>query len=124
VPELEAVINRFGFNNQACGSGGRARLKALKESGHWPSIPVGVNLGKSKVTPLEEANDDYVESFRRLRAYGDYFVLNVSSPEYSGVEATSGQSGFGIVAGGCVQTDTGGLALVAEDCAGLGVGCD
>lgn len=84
VPELEAVINRFGFNNHGAEVVAE-RLATLKASGHWPKIPVGVNLGKSKVTPLEEANDDYVESFRRLRAYGDYFVLNVSSPNTPGL---------------------------------------
>lgn len=84
VPEIEAVINRFGFNNQGA-EVVAARLRALKASGRWPEIPVGVNLGKSKVTPLEEANADYVESFRLLRGYGDYFVLNVSSPNTPGL---------------------------------------
>ena len=46
---------------------------------------MGVNLGKSKVTPLEEANEDYMESFRLLRSFGDYFVLNVSSPNTPGL---------------------------------------
>jgi dihydroorotate dehydrogenase len=46
---------------------------------------VGVNLGKSKVTPLEEADEDYVSSFERLREFGDYFVLNVSSPNTPGL---------------------------------------
>lgn len=84
VPEIGAVINRFGFNNQGA-EVVAARLRALKASGRWPQIPVGVNLGKSKVTPLEEANADYVESFRLLRGYGDYFVLNVSSPNTPGL---------------------------------------
>jgi dihydroorotate dehydrogenase len=41
---------------------------------------VGVNLGKSKVTPLEKAAEDYADSFRFLRPYVDFFVVNVSSP--------------------------------------------
>jgi dihydroorotate dehydrogenase len=84
VPELRAVINRLGFNNQGS-EVVAARLRALKARGGWPRIPVGVNLGKSKVTPLEEANEDYVASFRRLREFGDYFVLNVSSPNTPGL---------------------------------------
>jgi dihydroorotate dehydrogenase len=84
LPELEAVINRLGFNNQGA-EAIAARLGELRESGDWPQIPVGVNLGKSKVTPLEEADADYVESFRRLREFGDYFVLNVSSPNTPGL---------------------------------------
>lgn len=84
IPSQEAVINRFGFNNDGAKRVAE-RLRDLRASGHWPAIPVGVNLGKSKVTPLEEANADYVESFRSLREFGDYFVLNVSSPNTPGL---------------------------------------
>lgn len=84
LPELEAVINRLGFNNEGADAIA-ARLGALKRSGAWPGIPVGVNLGKSKVTPLEAATEDYVSSFQKLRAFGDYFVLNVSSPNTPGL---------------------------------------
>lgn len=83
-PELGAVVNRLGFNNQGA-EVVASRLRALKASGAWPRIPVGVNLGKSKVTPLEEANEDYVASFKWLREFGDYFVLNVSSPNTPGL---------------------------------------
>jgi dihydroorotate dehydrogenase len=46
----------------------------------WPAHPVGINLGKSKITPLEEAADDYSFSFRQLWDLADFFVVNVSSP--------------------------------------------
>ena len=46
---------------------------------------MGINLGKSKVTPLEEATEDYLHSFRSLQTLGDYFVLNVSSPNTPGL---------------------------------------
>jgi dihydroorotate dehydrogenase len=52
-----------------------------------PTIPLGINLGKSKVTPLEEAADDYLGSFRLLKNYGDYFVVNVSSPNTPGLRS-------------------------------------
>lgn len=84
LPELGAVINRLGFNNDGADVIA-ARLAELKRTGAWPGIPVGVNLGKSKVTPLEAATEDYVSSFTRLRAFGDYFVLNVSSPNTPGL---------------------------------------
>jgi dihydroorotate dehydrogenase len=84
LPELGAVINRLGFNNDGADVIA-ARLGELKRTGAWPGIPVGVNLGKSKVTPLEAATEDYVSSFTRLRAFGDYFVLNVSSPNTPGL---------------------------------------
>ena len=84
VPECAALINRLGFNNAGCDAVA-ARLQHLRESGRWPRIPVGINLGKSKVTPLEEATADYLLSFERLKNLGDYFVLNVSSPNTPGL---------------------------------------
>ncbi len=91
IPSQGAVINRFGFNNDGAARIAE-RLRALRASGDWPSTPVGVNLGKSKVTPLEEANADYVESFRALREFGDYFVLNVSSPNTPGLRQLQDKS--------------------------------
>jgi len=78
IPD-EAVINRMGFNN----SGAEAVAQKLTEwkiSGRWPNHPVGINLGKSKITPLESAAEDYANSFRALRDLADFFVVNVSSP--------------------------------------------
>jgi dihydroorotate dehydrogenase len=79
LPGQKSLINRLGFNNEGADAVAQ-RLALLKKSGHWPTIPVGINLGKSKVTPLEEATADYLLSFERLQHFGDYFVLNVSSP--------------------------------------------
>jgi dihydroorotate dehydrogenase len=79
VPEMEALINRLGFNNQGAEKIA-IRLEELRRSSHWPKIPVGLNIGKSKIVPLEEAVGDYLRSFQRLQGLGDYFVLNVSSP--------------------------------------------
>lgn len=78
IPD-EAVINRMGFNN----SGAEAvaqKLSGWKNSGLWPAHPVGINLGKSKITPLDKAAGDYANSFRVLRDLADFFVVNVSSP--------------------------------------------
>jgi dihydroorotate dehydrogenase len=80
--EDEAVINRMGFNN--LGSEALAdRLAAYGPLGY----PLGVSIGKSKVTPLEDAVEDYVTSLRRLYRYGDYFAVNVSSPNTPGLRA-------------------------------------
>lgn len=84
VQERQAVINRMGFNNDGAEVVAK-RLAALKATKRWPHFPVGVNLGKSKVTPLEEATEDYLHSFRLLQSLGDYFVLNVSSPNTPGL---------------------------------------
>jgi len=77
-PEQEAVINRMGFNNG--GSEAMAARLARQPQGAARRIPLGVNLGKSKVTPIEEATSDYLASFARLADFADYVVLNVSSP--------------------------------------------
>jgi dihydroorotate dehydrogenase len=84
VPECGAIINRLGFNNEGCDIVAD-RLRKLRQSSRSPRIPVGVNLGKSKVTPLDEAVSDYLLSFERLKPYGDYFALNVSSPNTPGL---------------------------------------
>jgi len=77
--EDEALINRMGFNNHGA-QVLALRLAEWKKLGLWPAHPVGVNLGKSKVTPLEKAAEDYANSFRALQGLADFFVVNVSSP--------------------------------------------
>ena len=74
-----ALVNRMGFNNLGA-EAMAARLAEWKRLGRWPSHPVGVNLGKSKITPLEKAAEDYAASFKLLRPLADFFVVNVSSP--------------------------------------------
>lgn len=82
LPADEAVINRYGFNNR----GASAVAQRLITDPRSPAgFPVGLNLGKSKVTPLEEAPFDYLSSFQQLYPYGDYFVVNVSSPNTPGL---------------------------------------
>jgi dihydroorotate dehydrogenase len=78
IPE-EAIINRMGFNNPGAEVFAQ-RLAAWRSRGLWPAHPVGVNLGKSKVTPLDQAPADYANSFRVLYPLLDFFVINVSSP--------------------------------------------
>ncbi len=83
-PRQRALINRMGFNNEGAELVA-ARLAKWRAGGRWPRVPVGINLGKSRVTPLENAAEDYAASFRRLRDHGDYFVVNVSSPNTPGL---------------------------------------
>src|SRR5262249_18875644 len=84
LPGQQALINRLGFNNDGADVIA-SRLAALRESGRWPAVPVGINIGKSKATPLEQATDDYLYSFRLLRDFADYVTLNVSSPNTPGL---------------------------------------
>lgn len=83
-PQQEALINKMGFPNPGAYEVSQ-NLKQLKEKGIWPSIPIGINIGKSKVTPLERAMEDYLESADYLRPYADYFAVNVSSPNTPGL---------------------------------------
>ncbi|MFM8231866.1 MAG: quinone-dependent dihydroorotate dehydrogenase, partial [Chthoniobacterales bacterium] len=84
LPKQRALINRLGFNNEGAEAVAR-RLQKWKSSGRWPRVPVGINLGKSRVTSLENAPGDYARSFRLLREHGDYFAVNVSSPNTPGL---------------------------------------
>lgn len=79
LPEDEGLINRLGFNNHG------AQKAAIRIGGANPTVPVGINLGKSKITPIEDAARDYQESYRLLHRLGDYFVVNVSSPNTPGL---------------------------------------
>ena len=79
VPEDEGLINRMGFNNE----GVEATVERLKKK--KTNVLIGGNIGKNKVTPNENATDDYVISFGALFSYVDYFVVNVSSPNTPGL---------------------------------------
>jgi len=80
LPQDHALINRFGFNS--VGATGVARnLARARPRG----MRVGINLGKNKDTPNDRAADDYVAAVEALHGYADYFVVNVSSPNTSGL---------------------------------------
>lgn len=83
-PEQEALVNRLGFNNQGADRIA-GRLSQLKKTSRWPRIPVGINIGKSRLTSLVEAPSDYLHSFHRLYPFADYFAINVSSPNTPGL---------------------------------------
>ena len=79
APASQALVNRMGFNNPGAKQLA-STLSAWRKSGLWPGHPVGINLGKSKITPLAEAAEDYAKSFKALHDSADFFVVNVSSP--------------------------------------------
>ncbi|PYK68738.1 MAG: dihydroorotate dehydrogenase (quinone), partial [Verrucomicrobia bacterium] len=88
-PKQNALINRLGFNNDGAEIVAE-RLAKLREGGGWPGIPIGINIGKSRATPIEGAVKDYLFSFRKLRAHADYVALNVSSPNTPGLRELQG----------------------------------
>lgn len=79
LPQDRAIINRMGFNNDGADQIA-LRLEQLLNTRGTLAVPLGINLGKSKLTPLELAPMDYLSSLDKLWDYGDYFVINVSSP--------------------------------------------
>jgi dihydroorotate dehydrogenase len=83
LPSDLAVLNRMGFNNR--GAAATAAYLSNYLAHHKLDTPLGINLGKSKITPLEDAANDYLESFKLLKDCGDYFVVNVSSPNTPGL---------------------------------------
>jgi dihydroorotate dehydrogenase len=89
-PAEEAVINRMGFNNEGAAAVA-ARLAGQPGPGQR-RIPLGINLGKSKVTEIEKAPGDYLASFALLADYADYLVLNVSSPNTPGLRQLQDES--------------------------------
>ncbi|PAX46696.1 quinone-dependent dihydroorotate dehydrogenase [Brunnivagina elsteri] len=95
LPLDAAVLNRMGFNNLGAAEMAR-RLTLLGSQFNLP-IPIGVNLGKSKITPLEAAAQDYRDSFHLLKDCGDYFVVNVSSPNTPGLRSLQDASMLGSI---------------------------
>jgi dihydroorotate dehydrogenase len=87
-PERHSLVNRMGFNNK----GSDSMLNALSKN--YPKgkrgIPVGVNIGKAKTTPLDQAVEDYVACFRKLADQADYFTINISSPNTQGLRDLQG----------------------------------
>ena len=79
LPADRGLLNRMGFNNRGAGE------LALRLARHKPDVPIGVNIGKSKITPPERAAEDYATSARLLGPLADYLVVNVSSPNTPGL---------------------------------------
>ena len=80
-----AALNRMGFNNSGAQAARRTlERQALPPVGQRPAV-LGINLGKSKITPLEQAPDDYASSLELLAPLADYAVINVSSPNTPGL---------------------------------------
>ncbi len=78
IPAEEAVINRMGFPNE----GAEIVAARLKSDLRWRKrhLPLGINIGKSKVVPIDQAAEDYTASFQAMADHADYVAVNVSSP--------------------------------------------
>lgn len=87
LPLDRAVVNRMGFNNEGAEAVARRLARRAAQEGRPPGdgVVVGVNIGKTKLVPEEEAVGDYEKSTRLLAPYADYLVVNVSSPNTPGL---------------------------------------
>lgn len=101
----KAALNRMGFNNRGAATMTEALANRFKMA--KSSIPIGINLGKSKVTPLEDAPADYLGSFRLLQDWGDYFVVNVSSPNTPGLRSLQDASSLSAILDALQQENQG-----------------
>ena len=79
LPEDRAIVNRMGFNNHGAGEAAN-RLRQRRRT-----VPIGANIGKTKVVPAEQAAQDYTDSARLLGPLADFVVVNVSSPNTPGL---------------------------------------
>lgn len=79
LPDDRALLNRMGFNNHGAGE------LAMRMARVSPAVPIGVNIGKTKTTPPENAADDYAESARVVGPLAAFLVVNVSSPNTPGL---------------------------------------
>ncbi|GAB2615479.1 dihydroorotate dehydrogenase (quinone) [Paractinoplanes abujensis] len=104
-----AIINRMGFNN----AGAAALAERLKTLGPI-GVPLGVSLGKSKVTPLGEAVEDYLTSYRLLHPYADYIAVNVSSPNTPGLRTLQDKDAVAELLG-ALRGETPVLVKIAPD---------
>lgn len=96
IPSHHAAINRMGFPN----AGASAVVENLHYYRHHhkhKDFPIGVNIGKAKDTPLEEASGDYLECFQKLYDWGDFFVINVSSPNTPGLRSLQSPEHLGVI---------------------------
>jgi len=93
IPESSAIINRMGFNNKGVDHL-VARLQHFQDNHRTTKsrVIIGSNIGKNFDTPLENAVDDYLFCLRKVYAYSDYIVINVSSPNTKGLRSLQGES--------------------------------
>jgi dihydroorotate dehydrogenase len=79
LPEDDALINRLGFNNEGAVALA-VKLDRLRARGGRPRIPLGMNIGRTKIVETKDAVADFLACFTELFPHGDFFTLNVSSP--------------------------------------------
>lgn len=96
LPTSRAVVNRMGFNNPGAEAVAASLDRfGIRRGGGQAGLVVGVSIGKSKVTPLTEAVEDYLHSLRTISPYADYVAINVSSPNTPGLRSLQDRDHLG-----------------------------
>lgn len=102
LPPDKAVINRFGFNSE-----GAAAVARHLDTSNRRGMRVGINVGRNRDTPNEQAAGDYVRAIEALHPYADYFVVNVSSPNTTGLRALQSEASLRPLLEQCVAAALG-----------------
>lgn len=110
-PEKEALINRMGFPSAGCEAVAPRLAEVFAKR---KDVIVGINIGKSKVTPLDEAEEDYRTSFRALSPYADYVVVNVSSPNTPELRKLQEKDRLGALFKGLAAENPRGLPILVK----------
>ena len=88
LPASQAIVNRMGFNNHGAEAlAQRLAIAGVRRGNARVGMPIGISIGKTKITPLAEATEDYLTSLRLLAPYADYVAVNVSSPNTPGLRS-------------------------------------
>ncbi len=109
----QALVNRMGFNNEGSEQISDNLAKHFAKYGA-PKVPLWVNLGKSKITPLEDAHEDYGATMRALWKFTDVFVVNVSSPNTPNLRELQNDEGLMRILNSCHQVNQDLAAAGAE----------
>lgn len=109
-PADGALINRMGFPS----AGVDALVPRLREVSRTVDSVLGVNIGKTKIVPIDMALTDYLATFSRVKEYADYFVLNVSSPNTPELRKLQEKDRLTALLRGIQAENTGGKPLLVK----------
>ncbi|OYO24276.1 dihydroorotate dehydrogenase (quinone) [Enemella dayhoffiae] len=109
------IINRMGFNNPGAATmAATLHGSGVRRGNRVAGIPIGISLGKSKVTPLEDAVEDYLTSFELLAPYADYIAVNVSSPNTPGLRSLQDGDALAELIGALTDRAAGGVPIFVK----------
>ena len=128
LPEDDALINRLGFNNEGA-TAIAAKLDALRARGGLPKIPLGMNIGRTKIVETKDAVADFLACFERLYFHGDFFTLERKLAEHAEFARSAGEKSIArIIVGGAGKKSRVGWArqdrakaCVRQNCPGYGI---